>query len=170
MLSGLDSSFWLQVHLCCSIGADLLLLISGVLALLYLWQDWRLKTKKLGYLFFGLPAIHTLDDWVIRLLTTAFILMTAGTVSGSVMASQLWGKYWYLDARQVWSILVWVLFASILISRFLAGWRGRKASLISVVGIVFMLIGHVSLGAFTQTKHQGSYTGLIGESGFPYDQ
>ena len=73
------------------------------------------------------------------------------------MAREAWGPLWYLDARQVWSVLVWILFAAILIARFLAGWRGRMASIISLTGVVFMLVGHVGLGAMTQTKHRLPY-------------
>lgn len=158
MPTELDTSFWFLVHLSCAIGADLLMLLAGLLALIYLWQDWRLRSKKLGCPL-ELPSIHTLDDWGVRLLTTAFILMTGGMIAGSVMARQLWGAYWYLDARQVWSVLVWILFAAVLIARFFAGWRGRKASIISVAGVLFMLVGHLSLGAMTRTRHRVPYSG-----------
>lgn len=163
-------ALWLNTHLFCAIGADLFMLAAGVLALLYLWQDFRLR-HKMHTLPRGLPSINTLDDWGNRFFCAAFLLMTAGMLAGSVMARQMWGARWFLDARQVWSVMVWLLFASVLIARFLAGWRGRRASWISVVGIAFMLLGHVGLAQFTSTKHRLSFADvLLLESGEQHER
>ena len=58
----------------------------------------------------------------------------------------------------------------VLIARFLAGWRGRKAQLISMVGITFMLAGHLGLGAFTQTKHRLSYSEAIRDEAVSHER
>lgn len=170
METEVGSSIWFQLHLACALGADVLMLGSAFVAVLYLLQDRRLRVKKPGRRLFALPSIYTLDDMGIRLLTAAFALMTVGMVAGSILARELWGNNWYLDARQVLSVLVWFLFASVLIARFLAGWRGRRASIISVCGVIFMLIGHLSLSAVTRTRHNAGYLNTIVQGEEPHDR
>lgn len=169
MASWMITSIWFKLHLACAIGADLFMLLAGLMALLYLCQDWRLRRKKINRISGSLPSIRTLDDLGIRLLSAAFILMTVGMVAGSIMAREIWGSHWYLDARQVWSVMIWMLFAVILIARFLAGWRGRRASIISVTGVILMLFGHLGLASLTQTKHRVPFAPLPQHSEALYD-
>jgi ABC-type uncharacterized transport system permease subunit len=150
----MQASLWFKLHLVCAIGADILMLLAGVVAVLFLWQDFCLRHKKLSRFYARFASIRTLDDLGVRLFTAAFALMTGGMVAGSVLAHSLWGQYWYLDARQVWSVLVWLLFAGVLFARFLAGWRGRRASVISILGVVLLLSGHLVLSTLTRTQHR----------------
>jgi len=152
----METSLWFKLHLICALSADIMMLLAGISAISFLWLDFSLRRKKVTRLAGRFPSIRTLDDIGIRLFALAFLLMTLGMIAGSVMARDLWGERWFLDPRQVWSVLVWLLFAGVLFARFLAGWRGRRASIISIFGVLLLLSGHLVLSSLTSTQHQRS--------------
>lgn len=87
------------------------------------------------------------------MLAASFVLMSLGIVAGSVLAHLSWGPYWYLDPRQVWSMLIWLLFAAVLLLRYWVGFRGRKAAMVTLVGVTLMLIGVLGVDYSAATKH-----------------
>ena len=76
-------------------------------------------------------------------------------MAGSIMAYQEWGPHWYLDPRQIWSTVTWLLFAVVLIARATVGWRGRKAALVTLVGTSLVVIGLLVLNYGIWTRHGG---------------
>lgn len=142
----------LLTHLFAAIASDILLMLTAVTSMLYLRQDDSLKNKKQ---IIALPSIQAIDTLGLRLLVSAFILMTIGIVAGSYLAYSEWGPAWYLDPRQLWSMANWVVFAVVLLARFWVGWRGRRAVLITLTGVTLMLVGFLTLHCFNWSQHHG---------------
>lgn len=125
-------------------------MLSAVASVLYLRQDYCLKNRKK---IISLPSIQAIDAFGLRLLISAFILMSIGIVAGSFLAYAQWGSYWYVDPRQIWSLTNWGVFAAVLIARFRVGWRGRSAVIITLIGVTIMLVGFLALHYFTWSRH-----------------
>lgn len=125
-------------------------MLTAVTSLLYLRQDYCLKYKKK---IIALPSIQSIDAFGLRLLISAFVFMTIGIIAGSFLAYNQWGSRWYLDPRQIWSMLNWCVFAVVLMARFLVGWRGRLAVIITLIGVTLMLIGFLTLHYFNWSQH-----------------
>lgn len=140
----------LIVHLFSAIASDVLLMLTAITSLLYLRQDYCLKNKKQ---IIALPSIQSIDLLGLRLLISAFILMTLGICAGSVLAYRQWGSHWYLDPRQIWSMVNWVVFACVLWARFWVGWRGRLAVCVTLAGVTLVMIGFFALHSFNWSQH-----------------
>ncbi|MCD6269409.1 MAG: cytochrome c biogenesis protein CcsA, partial [Deltaproteobacteria bacterium] len=55
-----------------------------------------------------------------------------------------WGSHWSWDPKETWSLITWLLFAALLHGRMNSGWRGRKASFLTIIGfaaIMFTFLG-----------------------------
>lgn len=143
----------LWVHLGFALAADVLLVLTAIISLAYLIQDHLLKNKKLNLDWLHLPSIQVLDEIGLKLLTLSFLMMTIGIIAGSLLAQQHWGPGWYLDIRQIWSTATWLLFAVVLLARFTVGWRGRRAALVTLVGVTFVITGLFILNYVSWTKH-----------------
>jgi ABC-type transport system involved in cytochrome c biogenesis permease subunit len=77
-------------------------------------------------------------------VTTGFIFLTLGIVTGSIWASQAWGAYWQWDPKETWSLITWLLYLVQIHQRFTVGWRGKRAAVMAIVGfasVVFTLWG-----------------------------
>jgi HemX protein len=98
---------WLETHAAICIiayGAFALACVAGVM---YLIQEWQLKTHRLRGLFFHLPPIADLGVAINRLIFTGFILLTAGLLTGFAVHPLEWSKV-------VWGSSVWLIYGGIL--------------------------------------------------------
>lgn len=91
-----------------------------------------------------LPAPEKLDRAIDLSLRFAFPFMTIGLVTGAVWANETWGTYWSWDPKETWALISWLVYASYLHARLIAGWRGRRTVALAVAGflvIVFTYFG-----------------------------
>ena len=86
-----------------------------------------------------LPPSRTLDMLAYRTAAFGFPIWTFAIIAGAIWAQSAWGRYWGWDPKETWSFIVWVVFAAYLHARATAGWRGRRAAWISLVGFAAML-------------------------------
>jgi ABC-type transport system involved in cytochrome c biogenesis permease subunit len=114
----------------------------------YLVQERQLRKKQLGGLFQRLPALDVLDTVGLRAILVGFPLLTVGVVTGTMWAVKLHGSSLGLSAAQGFGLLAWLLFAAVLLLRFAAGWRGRKAAIGAILGFLLTVI--VLLGYFVR--------------------
>jgi cytochrome c-type biogenesis protein CcsB len=87
-----------------------------------------------------LPSAAVLDRVAYRTIAFAFPIWTFAVIAGAIWAQEAWGRYWGWDPKETWSFVTWTIFAGYLHSRSTAGWKGRKAAWIAVVGFVSLLI------------------------------
>lgn len=132
-------SLWLPVHAGVSVMAYGFLALAFCGGIMYLLQERELKSKKFGFFFSRLPSLDSLDQLNNHCLTTGFVFLTLGIISGSIWARQAWGTYWHWDPKETWSLITWFLYAAQLHQRFTLGWRGKRAAVMSIVGFCSVL-------------------------------
>ena len=69
-----------------------------------------------------------------RVIGAGFILLSLALVSGFIVVDN-----WYTH-KIIFSIIAWLIFATLLIGRWKAGWRGRKAIRFILSGISFLIL------------------------------
>lgn len=137
-------SWWLPVHAGVSLLAYGFLSLAFCGGLMYLLQERELKSKRFGYFFTRLPSLDALDQLNSHCLTTGFVFLTLGIISGSIWARQAWGTYWQWDPKETWSLITWIIYLIQIHQRFTVGWRGKRAAVMAIVGfaaVVFTLWG-----------------------------
>jgi ABC-type uncharacterized transport system permease subunit len=100
-------------------------------SLLYLVQERSLKSKSVGGWIGLLPPLATMDDIGLRSLLLGFPFMTLGLIAGSVLAQERFGAVYFRDPKIVLSILMWLVYMFLLFMRWMSGWRGRRAAVLS---------------------------------------
>ncbi len=147
--AGLQSP-WLPIHIALAFLGNAAFVVAGMVAIVYLWQERRLKQKRtrknVGTGLHRLPALELLDRMSVRLIEIGFPLMTLALVSGALYGREVWGEYWKWELRNVVSVIVWALFAVLLHVRITIGWRGRKAAFLTLIGVTATLVSLVGLG------------------------
>lgn len=125
---------WLATHIVLVIAGYASLLLTSVAAVCYLIQERRLKSKKGGRLLERLPPLATLDNLISGSLGIAFVLITLGMVL--VITWEFMyegGTEWIANPRVTVSLVTWALLLATTYLRATAGWRGRKAAVMSLV-------------------------------------
>jgi cytochrome c-type biogenesis protein CcsB len=139
-LSPLLQSYWLGIHAVFAFMSNAAFALAFGVGLMYLVQERHVKSKRLGGLFERLPSLQTLDEINYRLITWGFPLLTLAIISGALWAQSTLGSYWNRDPRETLSLITWLIYAIILHARLIAGWRGRRAALMSMLGFLIILI------------------------------
>ncbi|MDO9041665.1 MAG: c-type cytochrome biogenesis protein CcsB [Desulfocapsaceae bacterium] len=132
-------SWWLPVHAGIAVISYAFLALAFCGGIMYLLQERELKSKRFGYFFTRLPSLDSLDQLNSHCLATGFVLLTLGIISGSIWARQAWGAYWQWDPKETWSLITWFLYAAQIHQRFTAGWRGKRAAIMAVIGFTAVL-------------------------------
>ena len=88
----------------------------------------------------GLPLLR-LERLTFRFVGAGFIALSAALVLGA--RSGIGAAAWHWDHKTVFSVLGWLVFASLLVGRRAFGWRGPAATRGVYAGAVLLLLGYV---------------------------
>jgi ABC-type uncharacterized transport system permease subunit len=115
----------LTAHILLSMGAAALLFAAAVTALLLVFLDRRLRTRRIADLPQVLPPLDALERVMFRLIGAGFAFLTLALVTGFLFVTNLFAQH--LIQKTVLSLVAWVLFGILLIGRSRYGWRGGSA-------------------------------------------
>jgi len=152
-MSAALKSYWLGIHTLFAFMSNAAFALACVIGVMYLMQEHYLKSKRLGDLFERLPDIQTLDYLGYRLISIGFPALIVAMVSGSLWARSAYGDFWSGDPREVLSLMTFLIYALILHSRLMVGWRGRRAAVLSIIGFAFVLVAFVGIKMFQRGYH-----------------
>jgi ABC-type uncharacterized transport system permease subunit len=147
--SPLLKSAWLTVHIVLVLlGMAALAFTSGA-SLLYLFQERELKAKKPNKFYYRLPALGTLDELISKFMGLGFVLFTLGVIAGSTWAFMSLQADWIRQPAIEISFFTWGVYLAMICLRVTAGWRGRKAAIMTLTVVGFSALtwaAHARLG------------------------
>jgi cytochrome c-type biogenesis protein CcsB len=133
-------SLWFPVHAISSLLSHAFLLLGFVSSLMYILQDRALKRKSFGFLFKRLPPLDSLERISERCLYQGFFFLSLGIISGAIWSELSLGDYWRWSAKEVLSLVLWLIYSAMIHQRVLIGWRGRKlAYMFAICSCIFIL-------------------------------
>ena len=135
-------------HVAIAVLAYSTLTIAAFHAVLMALQEARLHTRSAKPGFLGgaidqLPALLTMEKLLFRMIAIGFILLSLTVLSGVVFSEQLFGKALRWDHKNVFALLSWLLFASLLAGRRWRGWRGKTALRFTLAGFATLALAYV---------------------------
>jgi cytochrome c-type biogenesis protein CcsB len=156
-------SYWLAIHVTVAFISSALFTIAFSATVLYLVQDSRERRRAQGQtvglnFMDALPSGRDLDQAAYKLNAVAFPLWTFTLVAGSIWAENAWGRYWGWDPKEVWTFVIWVVYAGYLHARATRGWEGRKAARLALVGYACVLFNFLVVNIVFVGMH--SYAGV----------
>ena len=151
-------SVWFVIHIVAAALAGAVFNIAGIAAALYLVKQRAERRGQLpGYLA-RLPEVAALDRISYRLHAFAFPLWTFTVAAGAVWAQYAWGRFWGWDPKETWSLVTWIVYAAYLHARATAGWKGTRAAVLALIGLVSFWWNFVGVNLLLNGLH--SYAGI----------
>lgn len=123
-------------HILLSVLAHSLLAIATLQALLLSYQYKKLKTRHPRGLIGILPPLQTMETLMFELVWAGFALLTLSILSGLIYLDNIFAQH--LAHKTVFSILAWLIYATLLWGRHSIGWRG-------IIAIRWVLVGFAAL-------------------------
>jgi cytochrome c-type biogenesis protein CcsB len=157
-------SYWLDIHVTAMTLATGIFFVAAVLGFVYLWIDRYNRRVAAGQAAPGhgivrrLPSIEQIDRLTYRTVVFGFPVWTFGVIAGAIWADQAWGRYWGWDPVETWAFITWVLYAAFLHARATAGWRGRRAHYVQLLGFTSLIFNILVVQVFIAGLH--SYSGV----------
>lgn len=131
-----------------------LLALAFIAALVFLFLERRLKTrKKISGVWHDLPALALLDKINAVCSLSAFPLYTIGLLAGLFWSGRIHGSALSGDAKEVTSVLIWLLLGALFYNRLFRGWHGRKPALLACVIFLLSFFSIVFVNAFISAHH-----------------
>jgi len=164
-------SIWLVIHVTVATLTVGLFIIGFATAVLYLLQDRREQRRAAadaggeesvegrGLVWLrALPRAEALERITYGIHVVAFPLWTFTLIAGAIWAEQAWGRYWGWDAKEVWTFVIFVVYAAYLHARATTGWTTRKATWLAIVGFGCIVMNYAVVNIFFVGLH--SYSGV----------
>ena len=87
-----------------------------------------------------------------------FIMWTFTLMAGAIWAETAWGRYWGWDTKEVWTFIIWVVYAGYIHARATRGWRGSRSAWLAIIGFSTVLFNFTVVNLFFKGLH--AYSGL----------
>ncbi|MGN7797739.1 c-type cytochrome biogenesis protein CcsB [Leifsonia sp. 22587] len=156
-------SYWLVIHVMVAIIATGFFAIGFALSAVQLLQTRREaqiadgRPAPLRFLT-TLPSSGTLENLAYRINIVGFILWTFTLMAGAIWAEKAWGRYWGWDTKEVWTFIIWVVYAGYIHARATRGWRGSRSAWLAIIGFSAVMFNFGIVNVFFKGLH--SYSGL----------
>lgn len=169
----LQNSHWLVVHIGVAVLATALSILGALVASLQLVQARDEKSRadrsasgdehiehrgRIGATLDRLPVSRVLETLSFRVHSVAFVCWTFTLICGSIWAREAWGRYWGWDPKEVWTFVIWVLYAAYLHARATGGFRRNRAAGLALAGFVAVVFNYTIVNTVINGLH--SYSGL----------
>jgi cytochrome c-type biogenesis protein CcsB len=152
-------SAWLVIHVFVAILGTGFFALGAGLSIAQLLQARRElgATDKPRFLR-AFPNSEALENLAYRVNVIGFAFWTFTLIAGAIWAEHAWGRYWGWDTKEVWTFIIWVVFAGYIHARATRGWRGAPSAWLAIVGFVAVLFNFTVVNLFFKGLH--AYSGL----------
>ncbi|WP_209707044.1 c-type cytochrome biogenesis protein CcsB [Leucobacter exalbidus] len=156
-------SYWLVIHILVAVLAVAFLTLSFGLSIVQLIQakrEARIASGEPGAANYmaSLPNAVRLEDLSYRIAIIGFVFWTFTLIAGSIWAEAAWSRYWGWDTKEVWTFVIWVLYAGFIHARATRGWRGTRSAWLSIIAYAAIIFNYAIVNVFFKGLH--AYSGL----------
>lgn len=156
-------SYWLVIHILVAVLSVGFFTLSFGLSVLQLLQHRREAREMageptgLGFMS-SLPNAVRLEDLSYRIAIIGFVFWTFTLIAGSIWAEAAWSRYWGWDTKEVWTFVIWVLYAGFIHARATRGWRGTRSAWLAIIAYTAVIFNFGIVNVFFKGLH--AYSGL----------
>jgi cytochrome c-type biogenesis protein CcsB len=158
-------SYWLVIHVTVAVLATAFFNIAAALAIAYLLRNskWLAKPKSpalqaVKRVLTVFPESKKLENLSYRFNMIGFILWTFTLAAGAIWAERAWHRFWGWDTKEVWTFIIWTIYAGYLHATATRGWTGARAAWLSLVGFAAIIFNFTIVNLFFKGLHV--YSGL----------
>ena len=158
-------SYWLVIHVLVAQLATAFFSFAAALSVAYLFKtaNWVEKAKTNGVKKFKaimgiFPKKETLEQLAYRFNIIGFILWSFTLIAGAIWAERAWHRYWGWDTKEVWTFIIWTIYAGYLHANATRGWTGKRAVWLGLIGFAAVVFNFTIVNMFFKGLHV--YSGL----------
>jgi cytochrome c-type biogenesis protein CcsB len=158
-------SYWLVIHVVVALLATAFFSIAATLSVGYLLKaaNWVETPKTKGAENFKrvmgiFPTKEKLEQFAYRFNIVGFILWSFTLIAGAIWAERAWHRFWGWDTKEVWTFIIWTIYAGYLHANATRGWTGKRAVWLGLIGFLAVIFNFTIVNMFFKGLHV--YSGL----------
>ncbi|MGL4340062.1 MAG: c-type cytochrome biogenesis protein CcsB [Rhodoglobus sp.] len=152
-------SLWLVIHVFVASLATGFFALGAALSVVQLVQARRAGVPAATLRFLDtMPDAERLENMAYRVIVIGFVFWSFTLIAGAVWAERAWGRYWGWDTKEVWTFIIWTLFAGYIHARVTQGWRGSRSAWLAIIGFSSVVFNFTIVNLFFKGLH--AYSGL----------
>lgn len=134
-------SVWLPLHAGAAALSYGALTLAGVTGCVWLVQ----KSDRAGV------------EWMLdRAIAIGYPLLTLSMILGMVWAQVAWGRYWGWDLKEVWTLIMWLVYTLYWHLRGRPRWQGNRLAWLALGGLGVVLLTFLGIDWLARTVSLGS--------------
>ena len=148
-------SNWLIAHvITCFVGYAAFAVACGI-SVIYLLKaiSGKPSNPKPQGLLDRFPDLRQLDELNYQMIIFGFLWLSIGIITGAIWANSAWGTYWSWDPKETWSLITWIMYATLLHARTMRGWRGKRVAWLSLIGFGCVLFTYFGVNFLARGLH-----------------
>ncbi len=137
LLEGPVADWLLRIHIALAFIGTLAFVFAALFSGMYVVRARQLKSKMRGPSTKGLPSLSDLDRLSLRSILIGFPLFTVALLLGTAHAVRQ--GIATISLSYVLASFAWLIYAIVLQARLTAGWRGTRAAVLTICGLLITL-------------------------------
>jgi cytochrome c-type biogenesis protein CcsB len=157
--------YWLVIHVSVAILATAFFTIAAALATIHILKDSkRIKNSKLRAVVSirkvlkVFPKVEKLERTYYQFNIIGFILWSFTLIAGAIWADKAWHRFWGWDTKEVWTFIIWTIYAAYLHATSTRGWEGKRAAWLSLIGFTAIIFNFTIVNLYFKGLHV--YSGI----------
>ncbi len=128
--------------------------LSFVLSLIYLVQDWVLRSHKTGVTFWRFPALDVLDRMSRSSVYVGLLTLVSGVSFGLIWRHRLSGSYSWGDPKVVITLAILIVYVAYLALSRIPAWRGPRAAILCAANFLIVLFSYTFVNLYFTRFHR----------------
>jgi ABC-type transport system involved in cytochrome c biogenesis permease subunit len=128
--------------------------LSFVLSLIYLGQDWVLRSRKLSVTFWRFPALDVLDRMARSSVYVGLLALVLGVVMGLIWEHRLSGGYSWGDPKVIVTLAILAAYIAYLRLSRSTTWRGQRAAVLCASNFLIVLFSYTFVNLYLTRFHR----------------
>jgi cytochrome c-type biogenesis protein CcsB len=157
--------YWLVIHVSVAVLATAFFTIAATLALIHVLKASSVIAKSklrgvqaLSKLLKVFPKTEKLERTSYQFNIIGFILWSFTLIAGAIWADKAWHRFWGWDTKEVWTFIIWTIYAAYLHATTTRGWEGKRAAWLTLIGFTAILFNFTIVNLYFKGLHV--YSGL----------
>jgi cytochrome c-type biogenesis protein CcsB len=151
-------SAWLVIHVFVAVLGTSFFALGGGLSIVQLLRARGVGERGALRFLRTLPSVDALENLAYRVIVVGFVFWTFTLIAGAIWAQSAWGRYWGWDTKEVWTFIIWTVFAGYIHARATRGWRGSRSAWLAIIGFTAVMFNFTVVNLFFKGLH--AYSGL----------
>ena len=143
-------SYWLPIHVSVATLSVGIFAVGAIVSALYLLSDKGIGGERFWR---KLPTAPALERLSYSLHIIGFPLWTFTLIAGAIWAREAWGAYWNWDPKEVWTFVIWTVYAAYLHARATKNTSRRTANWIALAGFACIVINYTVVNFYFIGQH-----------------